>query len=133
MQTSLLFAIYPFRVPVCTEIRDEPYFMSTVYNVYAEVCVGGVWYNLCPYFCTSSGRFQAGEVYSAQSVFSDVYYDLQCYACGWGIPNDMSEDLRAKLERIIVTETPFPDRTADVLCECAKIPQPKNMNSQIAG
>ena len=83
--------------------------MSTVYNVYAEVCVGGVWYNLCPYFRTSNGHFQAGEIYSAQSVFSDVYYDLQHYARGWGVPDDMSEDLRARLERNIDTETPFPD------------------------
>ena len=68
--------------------------MSTYYSVYAEASVDGKWYSLCPYFKNSKGEKKTGCIYWAQSRFYDVYCDLEDYARGWGIPEDMSEGLR---------------------------------------
>lgn len=68
--------------------------MSTYYSVYAEANVDGKWYSLCPYFKNSKGEKKTGCIYWAQSRFYDVYCDLEDYARGWGIPEDVSEGIR---------------------------------------
>ena len=68
--------------------------MSTYYSVYAEANVDGKWYCLCPYFKTGKENLKTHSLFWAQSVFYDVYNDLEDYCQGRGIPDDMSEGLR---------------------------------------
>ena len=68
--------------------------MSTYYSVYAEVNIDGKWYNLCPYYKDIDGRFKTRPLFWAQSAFYEVNNDLQSHQCSYGIPDDMSEELR---------------------------------------
>lgn len=69
--------------------------MSTYYFVFAEVNVDGKWYNLSPYYKNKAGEFKTHPIFWMQSDFYEVYEDLRGFSQGCGIPDDMSESLRA--------------------------------------
>ena len=69
--------------------------MSTVYTVYAEANVDGKWYSLCPYFMNNKGETRTHSIFWAQSAFWEVNNYLEGYMIGRGIPEDMSDGLRA--------------------------------------
>ncbi len=69
--------------------------MSTVYTVYAEADVDGKWYSLCPYFMNNKGETKTHSIFWAQSAFWEVNNYLEGYMIGRGIPEDMSDGLRA--------------------------------------
>lgn len=68
--------------------------MSVYYNVYAEANIDGKWYSLCPYFMGGKDKAETGCIFWAQSVFWEVNNDLEGFAIGRGIPDDMSAGLR---------------------------------------
>ena len=68
--------------------------MSTYYFVYAEVNVGGKWYNLSPYYKNKAGEFKTHPIFWMQSGFYDAYCDLSERSEGRGVPDDMSASLR---------------------------------------
>lgn len=69
--------------------------MSTVYTVYAEADVDGKWYSLCPYFMNNKGETKTHSIFWAQSAFWEVNNYLEDFMIGRGIPEDMSDGLRA--------------------------------------
>lgn len=82
--------------------------MSTYYNIYAEANIDGKWYSLCPYFKIDKDKNPiTSSIYWAQSIFWEVNNDLEEYAIGRGIPDDMSEGLREVFHEDLQEESDF--------------------------
>ena len=79
--------------------------MSTYYSVYAEANVDGKWYSLCPYFKGKVDKPKTGCIFWAQSRFWEVNNDLEGFALGRGIPEDMSDGLREIFHEDLNQET----------------------------
>lgn len=79
--------------------------MGVYYSVYAEANVDGKWYSLCPYFKNDKGEPKTHSIFWAQSLFYDVNNDLEDYALGCGIPDDMSDGLREIFRENLQEET----------------------------
>lgn len=81
--------------------------MGTLYTLYAEINIDGKWYNLNPYFRKPDGTFKMQPIYWARSVFWDVYCAIDDERIAFGIPADMSEELRANFRKDLDEPTGF--------------------------
>ena len=81
--------------------------MGTMYTLYAEVNVDGKWYSLNPYIRRPDGTFKMQPIYWARSVFWDVFCAIDEERIACGIPNDMSEELRANFRPNLDEVTEF--------------------------
>ena len=69
--------------------------MGTHYYIYAEVWVKDKWYNLNPMMKKHDGSFILRPICDSGSEFFDICNDLEEQRIDVGIPDDMSEELRA--------------------------------------
>ena len=69
--------------------------MSVYYSVYSEANIDGRWYSLCPCFRDGSGQLRTASLYEEQTLFREVHNELRAHSIGVGLPEDLSEGLRA--------------------------------------
>ncbi len=69
--------------------------MSTSYYVYAEVNVGKKWYNMNPLIRKHDGSWVLRPIYVGCSSFFEIYNYMEQNMTSFGIPEDMSPELRS--------------------------------------
>ena len=87
--------------------------MGTHYNIYAEINVNGMWYNLSPTMKKYDGTLAVRPVYDSGSFFYSICSDLEDHRTGIGIPDDMSAELRSLFRKNLDEkhEALYPDMT----------------------
>lgn len=67
--------------------------MGTYYSIYAEGKVSDTWHALGPFVLDAACTPSLVPLYWAQSIFRELYLDLEEYSISKGVPEDASEQL----------------------------------------